>query len=140
YQQRRQTDSDEYRVRAGFAGRPDHADPPNAVASLSINSRSRPIIDKDASSPICCDFPFDQQLRTGHLYPGLFQQYHQRIISFDLEDAFNKSTVFILTHQVLGSAFSQQYSESIDDDRFSRTCLSAQHIEPGLEFNLNAFD
>ena len=62
---------------------------------------------------------------------------HQQLFSAAFEDRFDRRDVFAGADEVAGGAPAEQQSDRFDEDRLAGAGLAGQHVQAGVEFDLD---
>jgi hypothetical protein len=94
------------------------------------------IIDKDPASSIGDEFSPDQRFTLADIYSSIGKQLLERRIALNLKDPFNESAISACSDEIRRRPISKQQAQSVYEDRFAGTGLSAQNVETPLKLYL----
>jgi hypothetical protein len=98
------------------------------------------IIDEYPSPSASDQLSSDQRLTLADINARLREQFLEWSIALNFEDAFNKSAGLSRPDEIYGRAIPQQQAQSVNENRFARSSLSAQNVEAFLELNLQTIN
>lgn len=98
------------------------------------------MVDKDPATTTRANLSPDQKPLVEPLDSRVGQQLNQRLVPFQIKEALDRRPLRPGAEHIWREACALKQAEGIDDDRLSRSGLTAQEIESGLELKLKSVD
>src|SRR6266478_6533392 len=87
------------------------------------------IVNEGAAATSCRKFPADDNLHSICLYTRSLHQLEEFAVAGGTKSAFNVCLRLSRTDYILRTATAKQYSESVNDDRFTRPGFASEQIK-----------